>query len=323
MARYFNGIYRGATDRHDSLSSGNWSFRPSGEFPCRFGNHGFDLFAQHSSNFSGLNVIVSRLESVTLVAMETTPQLAHWVASARRAVAFTGAGISTESGIPDFCSPGGVWSRHKPVYYDEFVASRAARARYWKARLEMYREFASAKPNDGHLALAHWESVGKLRGVITQNIDGLHQLAGSRAVIELHGTARVVACIRCGRECPPEEIHERIESGDEAPDCDDCGSPLKSRTISFGQAMPAKEMAEAEAWASEADLMLAIGSSLVVEPAASIPRIARQCGARLVIVNATETPLDDMADLLIRDSIGPTLRTVRDHLDGSRQRSAT
>lgn len=247
--------------------------------------------------------------------MESTTRLANLVKGARTVVAFTGAGISTESGIPDFRSPGGVWSRHKPVYYDEFVSSRAARVRYWKMRIEAYRDFATAKPNVGHLALARLEELGLLRGVITQNIDGLHQLAGSRRVIELHGTARLVACIACGREWSPEEIHTRIESGDDAPDCEDCGAPLKSKTVSFGQAMPVEAMADAECLAIEADLFLAIGSSLVVEPAASLPRIAKSGGATLVIINATETPLDAAADLIIRSPIGKTLRGLADQCE--------
>lgn len=240
--------------------------------------------------------------------MELADQLAGWLRDARHAVAFTGAGISTESGIPDFRSPGGVWSRTKPVYWEEFLASRAARVRYWKFRLEAYRDFRDAMPNDGHLALSRLEAAGRLAGVITQNIDGLHQLAGSRRVIELHGTARVVACISCGREWTPEEVHARIERGDEAPDCDDCGAPLKSRTISFGQPMPVREMEEAVALADASDLFIAIGSSLVVEPAASIPARAKANGSRLVIINRDATPLDDAADMVIRTPIGDTLR---------------
>ncbi len=247
--------------------------------------------------------------------MKPTTRLADLVKGARAMVAFTGAGISTESGIPDFRSPGGVWSRHKPVYYDEFVSSRAARVRYWKMRIEAYRDFATAKPNVGHLAIARLEELSLLRGVITQNIDGLHQLAGSRRVIELHGTARLVACIACGREWPSEEIHTRIESGDDAPDCDECGAPLKSKTVSFGQAMPVDAMADAECLALDADLFLAVGSSLVVEPAASLPRIAKSNGATLVIINATETPLDTAADLIIRTPIGQTLRSVSDQCE--------
>ncbi len=247
--------------------------------------------------------------------MDNIAQLAKWLAEARTAVAFTGAGISTESGIPDFRSPGGVWTRHKPVPFDEFVRSREARVRFWKARIEMYREFATAKPNAGHHALARLEERGRLQGVITQNIDGLHQLAGSRTVIELHGTARVVACIGCGKEWTPKEVHVRVEVGDEAPDCDACGRPLKSKTISFGQMMPEAEMAEGARMAIGADLLLAIGSSLVVEPAASIPRIASQHGARLVIINRDETPLDQIADLIVREPIGEVLRSAAERAE--------
>lgn len=242
--------------------------------------------------------------------MSAIEKLTRLIGTARSCVAFTGAGISTESGIPDFRSPGGVWSRHKPVMYDEFVASREARIRYWKMRAQLYGEFVAARPNDGHVALARLESLGRINAVITQNIDGLHQDAGSRRVVELHGTARIIACIRCGRVWPPEEIVVRLEAGEEAPDCDDCGAPLKSKTISFGQAMPMEEMAEAYRLARSTDLCLAIGSSLVVEPAASIPRLAKQAGANLVILNRTETPLDFLADLIIREPIGPTLATV-------------
>ncbi len=251
--------------------------------------------------------------------MEKIKRVSDWLRAAHSVVAFTGAGISTESGIPDFRSPGGVWSRYKPVYYDEFVASRQARARYWKMRMEAYREFASAQPNAGHVALARLEKAGKLGGIITQNIDGLHQLAGSKKVIELHGTSRIVACIACGQESPPEVVHARIEAGEEAPDCQDCGAPLKSRTISFGQQMPAQPMAQAHELTlstarkagGAAGVFLSIGSSLVVEPAASFPRLAKENGAKLIIVNATETLLDPMADLIFRDSIGQTLTALR------------
>jgi NAD-dependent deacetylase len=240
--------------------------------------------------------------------MDPIRQLADLLAGARSAVAFTGAGISTESGIPDFRSPGGVWSRHRPIEYDEFVSSRSARVSFWKERMEMYRDFAGARPNDGHRALADLEQRGRLDAVITQNIDGLHQLAGSRRVIELHGTARMVACIQCGKEWSPEEVHRRIEGGDEAPDCDECGAPLKSKTVSFGQAMPPGPLAESDRLARQTELLLAIGSSLVVEPAASIPRVAKNHGATLVILNATETPLDCLADVLLHLPIGETMR---------------
>ena len=237
-------------------------------------------------------------------------QLRDLVTTARAAVAFTGAGISTESGIPDFRSPGGFWSKNTPVDFPEFVASRAARVRFWKQRLAMYRDYADAQPNAGHRALARLESLGRLTSVITQNIDGLHQLAGSRRVVELHGTARMVACIGCGKERTPEAVHALVDAGDEAPDCDACGMPLKSKTISFGQPMPEAAMADAARLCRNADLCLVIGSSLVVEPAASFPRLAKAGGATLVIINRDETPLDGSADLIIREPIGDTLESL-------------
>ena len=246
--------------------------------------------------------------------MSAVNQLADMLRTARAGVAFTGAGISTESGIPDFRSPGGFWSRNSPIMYDEFLASRDARVRFWKQRVEMYRDFADAKPNDGHLALARLEELGKIVAVITQNIDGLHQMAGSRRVVELHGTARMVACISCGKEWTPEQTFAMIEAGDDAPDCDDCGAPLKSKTISFGQAMPQEEMTEGTQLAGESDVFIALGSSLVVEPAASLPRLAKQAGATLVIINRDGTPLDHLADLVIHESIGETLRAAVDGL---------
>lgn len=247
--------------------------------------------------------------------MDAIQKLAGFVEDAKAGIAFTGAGISTESGIPDFRSPGGVWSKHKVVYYDEFLASREARVRYWKMRVQMHREFGDAKPNDGHRAIARFEQLGKIVAVVTQNIDGLHQAAGNLHVIELHGTALAVECIGCHREWTPAEVLARVEAGDEAPDCEECGAPLKSKTVSFGQPMPQAEMEEAAQLSMRADLCLAIGSSLVVEPAASIPRLAKEYGAKLVIINKTETPLDYQADLIIRDPIGKTMRAVMERID--------
>jgi NAD-dependent deacetylase len=242
--------------------------------------------------------------------MTDTKRLSAWLRDARRAIAFTGAGMSTESGISDFRSPGGVWSRHQPVYFGDFVESRAARVRYWRHRRAMYAEIAGARPNAGHVALARLEAEGRLRGVITQNIDGLHQDAGSRSVIEIHGTSRIIACIACGKECAPEAVEARLDAGEDAPDCEDCGAPLKSKTISFGQAMPEREMAAAAALAIESDVFLSIGSSLVVEPAASLPRLAGEAGAMLVIINNAPTPLDALATLVIREPIGEVLSEV-------------
>lgn len=242
--------------------------------------------------------------------MQAIELVAAALREARGAVAFTGAGISTESGISDFRSPGGLWSRMKPVMYGDFLRERSERVRYWKMRNEMYRETRMATPNDGHFALMELERRGLLRAVITQNIDGLHQEAGSGRVIELHGTNRVVACVSCAKEWHPDEILTRIEAGEEAPDCDACGSPLKSRTISFGQAMPADLMQESFQLARQCDVCLAVGSSLVVEPAASVPRVAAESGARLFIINREETPLDHLAEVVIREPIGAVMKAV-------------
>jgi len=247
--------------------------------------------------------------------MTDVQRLAKILSGARSGIACTGAGISTESGIPDFRSPGGVWSRNQPVMYDDFLRSRDERVRYWAMRAEMYRDFVDAKPNDGHAALVTLEKRGHLTAVITQNIDGLHQDAGSRRVIELHGTNRIIACQRCGKQWLPPEILARLDAGDDAPDCDACKGPLKSKTISFGQAMPEREMRESTNLALESDVCLAIGSSLVVEPAASVPRMAKESGATLVIINLTPTPLDSVADLIIREPIGVTLIAALEHLD--------
>jgi len=246
--------------------------------------------------------------------MNDIAQLASIIGHAQHGIAFTGAGISTESGLADFRSPGGVWSRHKPVLYDDFLRSRDARMRYWKMRQELYREMSDTRPNVGHEIISKLESLHKLTAVITQNIDGLHQDAGSQNVIEIHGTARIVACVHCGKEWPPEDILARIDAGEMSPDCDECDHPLKSKTISFGQAMPENLMAEAISLTRHADICLAIGSSLVVEPAASIPRIAKKHGATLVIINRQPTPQDHIADLIIRESIGQTLHAAYERL---------
>lgn len=260
--------------------------------------------------------------------MQELDALADLVRMARRGVAFTGAGISTESGIPDFRSPGGIWSRHKPVLYGDFMASRDARVRAWKLGAGMFRESRRARPNDGHRAIAELQRRGHLAAVITQNIDGLHRDALDEAraaaheasdqaghIIEIHGTNRQVRCQFCKREWQTETIVARWEAGDEAPDCEHCGGPLKTATISFGQAMPEEEMRHAGELALQAELFLAIGSSLVVEPAASLPRLAKQAGASLVIINNQPTPLDAMADLIIREPIGSTMTSLLQRLE--------
>jgi len=236
--------------------------------------------------------------------------IARRLAAAERGVAFTGAGISTESGISDFRSPGGLWSRYKPVYYDEFLASHEARLRYWQMNKAVYPEFAAARPNPGHRILADWEREGRLVGVITQNIDGLHAEAGSRNVLELHGTAKFVVCIECHKRWRSKEIFQQYKDRDEVPVCDECGGWLKPATVSFGQALPSDVLHEASRWSAEADVFLAIGSSLVVEPAASLPVHAKQSGGYLAIINRDRTPLDELADVVLRSPIGQTLEAI-------------
>lgn len=237
-------------------------------------------------------------------------QLAQWLRASRRIVAFTGAGISTESGIADFRSPGGLWSRHAPVMFDDFLNDPAERRRFWEIRREMMPSFFAATPNAGHLALAELERRGKLLGVITQNIDELHHRAGSRRVVEIHGTAMTVHCLECDKRWSARDIQSRLEAGEWDLRCDACGGLLKSRTVSFGQQMPADVMREAIQLASSGDLFIAMGSSLVVQPAAGLPVTAMQRGARVVILNRESTPLDFAAALVIRAGIGETMSAV-------------
>jgi NAD-dependent deacetylase len=236
--------------------------------------------------------------------------VAHWLAAARSAVVLTGAGISTESGIPDFRSPGGVWSKYRTVYFDEFLASADDRHEYWRQKCEMHRDFDSAIPNTGHQVLARWETAGRIRGIITQNIDGLHQLAGNQLVLELHGTARQAACLDCAARYDIGPCVEQFLAHDRVPDCPACGGRLKHATISFGQMLPADVLMQAHRWSRACDLMLAIGSSLVVTPAADLPRAATDRGARLVIINRVPTPLDPLANAILRGSIGETLAAL-------------
>jgi NAD-dependent deacetylase len=244
--------------------------------------------------------------------MENTALLAQWLSSASSAVVFTGAGISTESGIPDFRSPNGIWSKARPVYFEDFLRSAESRLEYWRQKSIAHVDFASARPNDGHRVLAEWETAGRLRAVITQNIDGLHQEAGNRRVLELHGTAREIACLACGKRSPADPWVKRFLETQLVPDCPDCGGLLKHATISFGQALDETLLEEALRLARESDLFLAVGSSLVVHPAAGLPAMAKDKGARLVIINRDPTPLDEIADLVIREAIGATLtRTAK------------
>ena len=234
------------------------------------------------------------------------------VENARRAVVFTGAGISTESGIPDFRSPGGMWSRRRPVDFRDFVASESARREAWSQRAESHRTMARAEPNHGHRAVASLVHRGIVTTVITQNIDGLHQRSGvpDARVVELHGNSTYAKCIECEAPYALDPILEAFERDGALPVCDRCGGHVKTATISFGQAMPEAEMRRAEAATAECDLFLAIGSSLVVYPAAGFPVHARRLGATLVILNRDPTELDGLADLVLHREIGPTLGAI-------------
>ena len=236
--------------------------------------------------------------------------LSALVAAARRGVAFTGAGISTESGIPDFRSPGGLWSKNEPIPFDQFVASRAMRNEAWRRKFALEDKFRAAKPSRGHRALTRLVADGKLSAVITQNIDNLHQESGVPAekVIELHGNGSYATCLACALRYEIEWVRERFHrTGGIAPDCVDCGGPIKSATVSFGQSMPEDAMRRAESETRGADLFLSIGSSLVVWPAAGFPLMAKKNGAKLVILNREPTDFDDIADLVVRDDIGDVM----------------
>jgi NAD-dependent deacetylase len=234
--------------------------------------------------------------------------LGNMIAEASSIVPFTGAGISTECGIPDFRSPGGLWTRNRPIAFDEFVSSPDARNESWRRRFAMEPTFAAARPGRGHRALASLYKAGKIPAIITQNIDNLHQMSGFKAddVVELHGNTTYARCIGCGQPYDLAWVKTRFEENG-APDCTVCEEPVKTATISFGQAMPEDQMRRATELARHCDLFMAIGSSLVVWPAAGFPLMARNCGAKLVIINNEPTEQDDAADLVIRHDIGETL----------------
>jgi NAD-dependent deacetylase len=234
------------------------------------------------------------------------------IAASRRVVGFTGAGISTESGIPDFRSPNGVWAKYRTVYFDEFLSSQEGRVEYWRQKVENWPFIRDAQPNGGHRFFVGLQESGRLRALITQNIDGLHQRAGlpREAVIELHGTTTEAECLSCGDRISSDEAVARVKAGESAPECRLCGGYLKPATISFGQAMPEGEMRRATAATLDCEVFIAVGSSLVVYPAAGFPSLAKERGATLVIVNRDPTPLDPLADLVINGEIGSVLPTL-------------
>ena len=233
---------------------------------------------------------------------------------ARRIVVFTGAGISTESGIPDFRSPGtGLWNKMKPIEFQDFVADEDVRQESWRRRFESKdSHWADAKPNNGHLAVAKLIAAGKATVVITQNVDNLHQDSGvpDRQVVELHGNTRYAKCLSCETRYELADLKRQFQSIGRVEPCGRCGGIVKTATISFGQAMPERPMAAAQAATNECDLFIVIGSSLVVYPAAGFPEYAKRLGAKLVIVNREPTPLDGIADLVLHEEIGPTMSYV-------------
>ncbi len=244
--------------------------------------------------------------------MDQTERLHELIAGAQRIVAFTGAGISTESGIPDFRSPGGIWTKYQPIYFDDFMSSEEMRREAWRRKFATDETLSKAEPNAGHRALAKLVEQGRMSAVITQNIDGLHQRSGipDSKVIELHGNSTYASCLDCGHRYELEPIKKAFLGKGMLPICEKCDGIVKTATISFGQSMPEIPMIRAQEEAMACDLFIVLGSSLVVYPAAGFPRMAKRKGARLVIVNRDPTDQDDDADLVIHAEIGPTMSRI-------------
>lgn len=243
--------------------------------------------------------------------------LKGYLKEAKKVVIFTGAGVSTDSGIPDFRSPSGLWSKYNPedFYFHRFLTSESSRKTYWKMYKEFFKALHQAKPNAAHHACKILFDIGKLYCVITQNVDGLHQEAGipEELVLELHGNARKVRCLSCGKNYTSVEIEKWLERGIEIPLCEDCGGLLKPATVSFGQSLPQDVLKKAEFCAHTCDLLIAAGSSLTVYPAAGIPLLAKRSGAKVVIINLEPTAYDDSVDLCIRGNAGFILmETLKD-----------
>ncbi len=241
--------------------------------------------------------------------MDDIERLQAAIGAAQRIVAFTGAGISTESGIPDFRSPGGIWTRYKPIYFDDFMSSDEMRRESWRRKFATDETMLGAEPNAGHRALAKLVEQGRMTAIITQNVDGLHQRSGvpDSKVIELHGNATYASCLDCGHRHELEPIKKAFLGSGKLPLCAKCEGIVKTATISFGQAMPEIQMARAQDETMRCDLFIVLGSSLVVYPAAGFPQIAKRKGAKLIIVNRDATDQDDDADIVIHAEIGPTM----------------
>jgi len=238
--------------------------------------------------------------------------LAGMLKQANRVVVFTGAGVSTESGIPDFRIPGGIWTKIKPIDFSDFISSEEMRRESWRRKFSGEDKIANAEPNAGHNAIASWVNSGKVTAIITQNVDNLHQRSGvpESRIIELHGNTTYAACLDCGARYEIADIKRNFQLTEQPPTCDSCSGIVKTATISFGQSMPVREMQFAEEQTLACDLFLACGSSLVVYPAASFPVLAKKNGAKLVIVNREPTELDRYCDLVLNTELGPTLSAV-------------
>ncbi len=233
------------------------------------------------------------------------------IKGSKQLVVFTGAGISTESGIPDYRSQGGIWDKFKPVYFDEFMSSKASRIKYWEQRLDMEKSLSVSKPNTGHKSLATLYTQGILKTLITQNIDGLHEASGipKEKIIELHGNTRRVRCMSCKKLISWDEATAMIDAGEKAPVCS-CGGFLKPDTVSFGQAMPVEETQRAAMLSSKSDVFIVVGSTLLVQPAALMPEYAKNAGSFLIIINLSETPYDKVCDVLITGKAGDVLNKI-------------
>ncbi len=243
--------------------------------------------------------------------MEQIEALADMIAQSNKIVIFTGAGFSTESSVPDFRGPQGVWQMFDPseLNLQNFLRSEEIREKYWQVHRMFWEAVRDAQPNEGHYAVTEIHNMGKLDAVITQNTDGLHQKSGTpdEKVLELHGTMHWVDCLDCRKRYPREEVHQMMLGGTAVPRCRECSGILKPATVAYGQSMPQREMHESEEKSSTCDMLIGAGSSMVVYPAAQMPIIAKRSGARLVIINLTDTPHDNLADIVINDKSGEVL----------------